>query len=422
MQLFTPGAAWPRAAARIGVFKLYGEWVADSATDAELRAAVAWIAQHDMALAVEMGPLDASVGCGMGVESFAGIDEGRRISNRIRAAGGTLQVVAMDEPYFYAHVYDGADACRWPVSQVADGVARFAQLMRAQWPGLIIGDTEPMPEPVTAADLSAWMDAYRAAADEPLAFLHLDVDWGRAAWPQLGVAVAKAARQRGVAFGLIYNGGAATTDPTWVAEAGSRVLTYEGMAGGPPDHVLFQSWTDKPDRVLPETDPTTFTGLVDGYVDDRAALGQVPGEPVNLALGRKASASASIAGSEPSRAIDGDADTLWSAGAGPPAWIQVDLGAAHAVSEIRLVISQSPAGATRHRVSCGMEAGGPRTALGTLSGTTEDGKVLDLRLAHAVSCRYVRLDTRAARPGWRGGRSRSSVPDGRCRATSLTAD
>ena len=125
-----------------------------------------------------------------------------------------------------------------------------------------------------------------------------------------------------------------------MAEAGSRVLTYEGMAGGPPDHVLFQSWTDKPDRVLPETDPTTFTGLVDGYFDDRAALGQVPGEPVNLALGRKASASASIAGSEPSRAIDGDADTLWSAGAGPPAWIQVDLGAAHAVSEIRLVISQ----------------------------------------------------------------------------------
>ncbi|HET9878864.1 MAG TPA: hypothetical protein VFQ81_06130, partial [Candidatus Limnocylindria bacterium] len=37
MALFEPGAAWATAAERTHVFKLYGEWVAYHATDAELR-------------------------------------------------------------------------------------------------------------------------------------------------------------------------------------------------------------------------------------------------------------------------------------------------------------------------------------------------------------------------------------------------
>jgi len=399
MALFAPNAAWPRAAGRIGVFKLYGEWVAYTATDDELRTAVTWIAQHGMALAVEMGPLDARPDCGEGVESFAGIDEGRLISDRIRAAGGRLQVVAMDEPFFYAHAYDGPNACAWPVSEVAGAVGRYVRLMRDEWPGLVAGDTEPMPAPVSPDDLAGWMDAYAAALGEPLAFLHLDVDWGRNDWAQLGLAVAAAGNERGVPIGMIYNGGAATSDATWVAAAGRRVIAYETAAGAAPDHVVFQSWMDKPDHVLPETDPTTLTGLIDAYFDDRATLGRVPGQPANLALDRPASASSSIPDGDPSEAVDGDVDTLWNAGAGPPAWIEIDLGAARAVAEIRLVVSQYPAGETRHQVSCGTVAGGPRTVAATLSGTTHDTDVLDLRLPSAMSCRYLRIDTLES-PSW----------------------
>ncbi len=234
MQLFAPGAAWDRAAARIQVFKLYGEWVAYDATDSELRAAVTWIAQHGMALAVEMGPLTATADCGQGVESFAGIEEGRRIGTRIRQAGGVLQVVALDEPYFFAHVYDGANACQWPPDKVAGAVASFASEMRTDWPGLVLGDTEPMPAPVSANGLAQWLDAYRAAAGEPLAFLHLDMDWSRADWPGLGVAVQAAGSARGVPIGIIYNGGAATTDAQWAAVAGGRVVKYETDAAGAP--------------------------------------------------------------------------------------------------------------------------------------------------------------------------------------------
>lgn len=397
MQLFAPGAAWAKAATRVQVFKLYGEWVAYDATDAELRTAVADIARRGMVLAVEMGPLSASSTCGQGVESFAGIDEGRRITRRLRDAGGTLQVIALDEPYYFAHVFDGPNACRWPVSQVATAVADFVTAMRADWPGLVVGDTEPMPTPVSVDGLVGWMDAYRVALGEPPAFLHLDMDWTRVNWPELGLAVEQAGTARSVPVGMIYNGGAATGDAQWAAVAGQRVLTFE--ADRRPDHVLFQSWMDKPDHVLPESDPTTFTALIDRYFDDRAHLAQVPGGQANLALGKAATASSSVDGSTPDKAVDGDGDTVWSAGTGPPGWIQVDLGASRRVSEIRLTVSQYPAGATHHRVGCALSAGGPLTVLADLAGETTDLQVLSVKLEAPVSCRLLRVDTLAS-PSW----------------------
>lgn len=399
MHLFAPGAAWGVASSRVQVFKLYGEWVAYDATDAELQTAVAWIAEHGMALAVEMGPLTAPATCGQGVESFAGIDEGRKIGSRIRQAGGVLQVVALDEPYFFAHLYDGAAACHWPVDQVADAVATFVSEMRTDWPSLIVGDTEPMPATVSAGGLAQWLDAYRAAAGEQLAFLHMDVDWGRPDWPTLGLAVQQAGDSRGVPIGIIYNGGAASSDAQWAAVAGARVVTYEVGAGAHPDHVLFQSWMDKPDRVVPETDPTTFTALINRYFDDRAALAQVPGGTANLALDAKASASAWYQSSTPDKAVDGDGDSVWSAGTGPPGWIRIDLGAVVQVSQIRLTVSQYPSGATYHQVSCATSSDGKRTVVGEFNGMTHDLDVLTVTLTNPVACRFLRVDTLSS-PSW----------------------
>jgi hypothetical protein len=52
MDLFSPEADWDLAADRIGVFKLYGEWVAYHATIPELSAAVTEIARRGLVLAV----------------------------------------------------------------------------------------------------------------------------------------------------------------------------------------------------------------------------------------------------------------------------------------------------------------------------------------------------------------------------------
>ncbi len=398
MSLFTPGADWQLAASRVGVFKLYGEWVAD-ASDQDLRAVVTDIGRRGMVLAVEMGPLDATPDCGGGVESFGGLNAAVWIGQRLRGAGGTLAVIALDEPYYFAHVYDGPGACHWPVATVAAAVAHFIATMRNLYPALIVGDIEPTPTPVTADDLASWLDAYAAAVGEPPAFLHLDIDWARSGWPALGMAVQAAGSARGVPVGMIYNGGSSTSDAQWLSLAGRRVLTYEADAGAQPDHVIFQSWMDKPDHVLPESDPLSFAALVNRYFDDRAGLGEVAGGPVNLALRKPATASSSISGSTPDRAVDGDSDTLWSAGTGPPGWIQIDLGGVQQVAEIRLQVSQYPTGPTHHTVSCLPAAGAQPTRTFTLDGTTADLDVLTVTPDASLSCRIIRVATSAS-PSW----------------------
>jgi hypothetical protein len=70
----------------------------------------------------------------------------------------------------------------------------------------------------------------------------------------------------------IYNGGDATTDADWTDLAMARAHEYEQVVGGKPDFVTLQSWMDKPDHLLPESDPTTFTGLINRYLAPRTVL------------------------------------------------------------------------------------------------------------------------------------------------------
>jgi hypothetical protein len=202
-----------------------------------------------------------------------------------------------------------------------------------------------------------------------------------------------------VPIGIIYNGGAATSDEQWLSVTVRRVTAYEADAGAQPDHVIFQSWMDKPDFALPETDDAAFTSFINRYFDDPASLANLPAGGDNLAFGKPATASASIGDSTPDRAVDGDGDTVWSAGGGPPAWIEIDLGAAMAVSEVRLTVSQTPAGDTHHRVTCSGEGGANPVVLGDLQGTTAELEVLVVGLDAPASCRYLRIDTLTT-PSW----------------------
>jgi hypothetical protein len=403
MGLFAADAPWPRAAAHVGVFKLYGEWVgyAGVTAPADLRAAVAGIAARGMVLGVEAGPLDATADCGEGVESFAGSRSGRELASAIRSAGGVLQVIALDEPYYFAHLYDGPRACHWPIERVADGVAAFVRAVREEFPWVIVGDIEPTPAPVSPEGLGEWLDAYEAAVGEPPAFLHLDIDWGRAGWPEFAVSVRDAAAQRGVPLGLIYSGGTAPSDGAWALQAGRRAVAFETAAGGPPDHAVFQSWNDKPDDVLPETTATTFSALILRYFKDRAALDQpLPGTEANVALNGTASASAALPDAPAGQAIDGDSDSLWNAGQGPPAWIEVDLGTAVRLSEIRLIVAQDPPGETEHRVTARATESGATVVLATPAGFTTGGRAIVVPIPpDAPPLRYVRIETLVS-PSW----------------------
>ncbi|MGH2607364.1 MAG: hypothetical protein ACRDG5_12300 [Anaerolineales bacterium] len=230
MALFEPDAPWAEAAARIQVFKLYGEWVAYHASDAQLRQAVEDIRRRGLALAVEAGPLDPPPECGQGIEGFAGTDEGRLIARRILGAGGRIDLIALDEPYFFAHFYDGPNACRWDAEHVAGEVGEFIDVMRESFPELQVGDTEPLALVSSqgqalasgAPGYTAWLQTFRQVNGYDLAFLHMDIDWSRPTWPREVKTIEEFGRAFGVPVGLIYTGNFQDADDeAWLSIAGS---------------------------------------------------------------------------------------------------------------------------------------------------------------------------------------------------------
>lgn len=400
LDLFAADAAWEETAAGIDVFKLYGEWVAYHATPGELEAAVSAIRDRGLALGVEAGPLDPPPECGNGIEGFAGTDEGALIANRIIAAGGRIDVIALDEPLYFASIYDGDQACRWDATRVATEVGEFVTTMRGFFPDVVIGDIEPTPSPTTASTYNTWLETFREVNGYDLAFLHLDVDWSREGWAATARDIVEFGAGFGVPVGIIFTGNHSDPDDaTWIAIAGERVKEYEATSGSLPRHVVFQSWMDHPDRALPETESVTFSNLIRTYLNDRAALGftadQLAG---NVALGRAVTASAVEPGAGPDRLVDGDAGTHWSAGAEPPQWVEITLDGPTAITSIRLTPAQFPAGVTTHVIS-GLVAG-EWTQLDQVEGATSDGVPIVRVPAEAwPGVEALRVET-VAGPSW----------------------
>ena len=380
MELFLDEADWDVAASHIQVFKLYGEWVAYGATDDELATAVRAIRERGMALGVEAGPLDADEGCGRGIEGFAGTEEGNLIAERIMRAGGAIDFVALDEPYYYGAIYDGPNASNWPASKVAAEVGQYIELMRGHFPDIRVGDTEPTPLPVETATFTLWLEAFREVNGYDLAFLHLDMDWSRQDWPLMVGEIVDFGGEFGVPTGMIYIGNSFDpSDEVNISVIGERALRLEDEFGVDPEHILFQSWVDRPDRVLPESEPYTFTWLIRTYFDDRDSLGfRSEGAGANVAFGKEAGASRVEPGNEPGLAFDRDTGTLWSAGDFAEQWIEVDLAGVFDIASIRLVVSQFPVGKTTHQIlGSGPDTGG-LVELGILEGNTSDGDLLEL--------------------------------------------
>jgi hypothetical protein len=275
--LFDRNAAWPKAAASVSVFKLYGGWAANEATLPELRRIVADLDRRGIALAIEDGALHGT-GCGQGVEGFVPADEATRLATRIAAAGGKLAYVALDSSFRFGVQYDGGNACHLTAETAAQQFAAFAADVHRVFPNAVVGDIESLPTMgADPAALVAWMDTYRRVTGSPLPFFHLDMGYHRLDWPEAARYLEDAARARGIPFGIIYDGDGNQTDggnsdADWIASAEQRFVTFEAQYGGRPDQVVLQSWVDHPDAALPETQRNTFTWLIDRYVRPRTRL------------------------------------------------------------------------------------------------------------------------------------------------------
>jgi hypothetical protein len=268
MELFEVRAPWLRAAHGVRVFKLYGDPVFRF-DDAQLGAVLAGLRRHGIALALEFGPL-TPVGCGDGVEGFNG-SVLAQAAQRIRSLGGELRYLAMDEPFYYGSLYGGPHACRWSAQQVAENAAANLGQLRAEFPEVLVGDIEPVL-PLSDAAPPGWLDRFAAATGRPLAFVHADVAWSFVGRQSGVAALGTAVAGKGVPYGVIYNAGLEAADREWLRLTEEHFEDFELHGGPAPEHVVFQSWTPRPTRVLPERRPDAFTFVVDQYLRARTRL------------------------------------------------------------------------------------------------------------------------------------------------------
>ena len=118
----------------------------------------------------------------------------------------------------------------------------------------------------------------------------------------------------------------------------------------------------------------------------------------NIALGRPATAS-KFGQAPAGLAVDGNYETSWGAGDDAPQWIEVDLGVASTIAQIRLVTEQFPAGETVHRI-LGRSADGTLRVLQELRSVTDTMQVLEVTPATPwTGIRAIRVET-VASPSW----------------------
>ena len=265
-----PDAAWSTVAGHTQVAKLIAGNI-ENTQPADLKAVIDEVRRRHMALALEIGPLVRTPACGPPTESYGRAGETEAILQRIRSAGGELDYVAMDEPFYYGHVDPGG--CRLPSAEIARQVAASIASMRRIFPNLKVGDIEVVEADRTrVAELVQWPDDYRAATGERLAFLHADVAWSDLAMRNLP-SLAAGLRQRQVSFGIIYDGEADVGgDVAWTQSALDQIAEIETALDVHPDAAIFQTWTGYPTHVLPETTPGTLTNLALDYLRPAAAL------------------------------------------------------------------------------------------------------------------------------------------------------
>jgi hypothetical protein len=212
--------------------------------------------------------------CGQGVESFYDPPGARLTANKIKAAGGEIAYVAMDEPLWYGHYYDGRDACHSSLQNTAERAAAIMLEYKKVFPNVVIGDIEPFPaltdQPNWQNDYREWMAAFQTAMGQPIAFLQIDVNWSKPNWQGSLRQTAGFARGAHLPIGIIYNGNVhGVPNPNtkkWLDSGVANFMQIETQLRVVPDQVIFHSWEKFPPHSITDSSDLGEDYLVNEYV------------------------------------------------------------------------------------------------------------------------------------------------------------
>lgn len=280
-KLFDADAAWNSAAGHVKVFKLYGSYLV-KLSQPEIEKIVSGLKSRNIEIALETGVMNVgwtanAPACGGEgrVEGYGTPERAKEEAKRIKAAGGSIKFLAMDEPLFYGHYFAGypgkQPGCHSGIGEIVDLLLPTIRAYQEQFPDLVVGDIEPTDiadQKNWKADVNEFALTFKKKFGKPLAFLHLDVPFPRRDEANYAVAMFRYSEELKAQklldkIGIIYNGTAKDEDDSsWTRSARSHVALLEDELHLRPDQAIFQSWSKFPTHALPDTSPDTLTGTV----------------------------------------------------------------------------------------------------------------------------------------------------------------
>jgi hypothetical protein len=280
MDLFEPNAPWQQVASKVQVFAVGGQFVIYTPDDV-LRRIFSDVNRRGLMLHIGILPLTppdgkyGPGGCGYHVEGYGG-QPMPKFALRLKSLGADPKYFGLDSPLYNGHVFhEGQRGCNSSIADIAQDIAGKFKAARQVFPDVRFGDVEPINfNPLNPwfrddrwlHDLGEWFDAYEAATGDKLAYFRLDM-WWKMPWQEHMQTLSDLLKRKGIPLQVIYDAsGKQPTDAAWNDSAASHFKEFESGPWPKPDAAVFNYWTQPPVRVLPETDPTTVTGLVARYI------------------------------------------------------------------------------------------------------------------------------------------------------------
>lgn len=125
---FQPDAPWPESMNHVQVVEVLTQAM-NQIPEEDLAKVAQRLNQHHIAVALGLLAQDntarpgAPANCGSNVEGYDSPEETARIAAKLKQAGINLRYIAMDEPLWFGHYYNGKNACHSSIDDVAERVA-----------------------------------------------------------------------------------------------------------------------------------------------------------------------------------------------------------------------------------------------------------------------------------------------------------
>ena len=272
MAMFETNSPWPVTSAHMAYFKMPSQAV-EGSTDEEMHTIIDGLRRRHIGLAIEMGLLlDGPNGCGHGLEGMGAIHEPDNVIKRMKALGGTIDAVAMDEPVIFGHLKlkgerDNTPACRYPIATMVDQVAPKIEQLRQAFPNIAVGDIEAIGGGASGARGMEDIIAFESQLHQRThgfapAFVHADMQWNDVGVVPQADRLARRMHALGIRVGVICDGGGPNIKDSnsWVNNAVQRCSALAADPTFTPDDLIAQTWETLPTKMLPEDAPGTMTG------------------------------------------------------------------------------------------------------------------------------------------------------------------